>query len=217
GIIIGRDKISVNISRFQRIDKKGENEQRSTGLGRYHKNYDRSGNHNYGVHKKEENSYAQAVKGKYNTDNNNNNNNYNNNNYNSRSRDQGARCVYYKADKDDVKNLQNAYVGVVDQSGISYNIHDEFHTQGYFGIKERGVNSAPEVTRGVGRSKPRTQSAASNVVGMSRANNTSQLDGKGTNLLLKNDRVASSTKPAKKVTPITNVNSSISHANIKLA
>ncbi|MCI82038.1 hypothetical protein A2U01_0103312, partial [Trifolium medium] len=73
--------------------------------GRDHKNYDRSGNHNYAVHKKEEDSYAQAVKGKYNNNNNNNNNN-------SRSRDQGARRVYYKADKDDVKNLQNAYVGV---------------------------------------------------------------------------------------------------------
>ncbi|MCH86156.1 hypothetical protein A2U01_0007010, partial [Trifolium medium] len=43
--------------------------------------------------------------------------------------------VSYTAMKETLQSLQKSYVGEVIHAGMTYNIHDEFHRQGYFGIK----------------------------------------------------------------------------------
>jgi hypothetical protein len=50
---------------------------------------------------------------------------------------QGAHRISlsYEADESDLLRLKKAFVGVVAQPGMSYNIQNIFHTQGYFGVK----------------------------------------------------------------------------------
>ncbi|MCI32149.1 hypothetical protein A2U01_0053361, partial [Trifolium medium] len=125
GIIIGRDKISVNFSRFKRSDGgrntnqgKGERETKETVLRKdeAHRNLGRG---DYGVDQSRvKKSYAHAVK------------------EDPIVKNTKNSCVLtYHADPDILKSLQGAYVGFVHHPGMSYNIQDEFHRQGYFRIK----------------------------------------------------------------------------------
>ncbi|PNY01681.1 hypothetical protein L195_g024982 [Trifolium pratense] len=125
-IIIGRDKISVNISRFQRQERQndrreGENNDAENRRERQKRDGDT-------IHNSDElrgglNSYAQAVsKGAR----------LNNTPIHV---NQGLRKVSYRAAVEDLQSLKKALVGTVVQPGMSYNIQEEFHMQGYFGIK----------------------------------------------------------------------------------
>jgi hypothetical protein len=41
----------------------------------------------------------------------------------------------YEADQVDMLRCQKAFIGVVAQPGMSYNIQEAFHREGYFGVK----------------------------------------------------------------------------------
>ncbi|PNX61493.1 hypothetical protein L195_g052481, partial [Trifolium pratense] len=119
-IIIGRDKIFVNPPHFHR----------DTGARRQHRQDDdggrriskpefqpRDNGETTQVQQKhaEEQSFAQVVQS-------------------GRSHKRQA-LLSFTTEKEVIQNLRRAYVGVVNHSGMSYNIQDEFHRQGYFGVK----------------------------------------------------------------------------------
>jgi hypothetical protein len=41
----------------------------------------------------------------------------------------------YEAEQEDLLRCQKAFIGVVAQPGMSYNIQEAFHREGYFGVK----------------------------------------------------------------------------------
>ncbi|MCI46877.1 hypothetical protein A2U01_0068118, partial [Trifolium medium] len=49
--------------------------------------------------------------------------------------------VSYEAEKDDMLRLKKAFIGVVVNPGMSYNIQNVFHSQGYFGVKVTPLGS----------------------------------------------------------------------------
>ncbi|GAU10584.1 hypothetical protein TSUD_419600, partial [Trifolium subterraneum] len=113
-IIIWRDKISVNISRFRRpdgnisISTQGVNfnshPDSSTGQKQFHH-----------VRMIEGNNYAQAVRS------------------GSAARQDGGpkrALVTYEAAKEDMSRFKKAFIGVVVNSGMTYNIQNAFHAQG---------------------------------------------------------------------------------------
>ncbi|GAU26825.1 hypothetical protein TSUD_289300 [Trifolium subterraneum] len=52
------------------------------------------------------------------------------------------RCVVtYEAEQDDLLRWKKAYVGVVVNPGMTYNIQNAFHSQGYFGVKVTPLGS----------------------------------------------------------------------------
>jgi hypothetical protein len=128
-LIIGRDKISVNISRYNRFEgTRRQDDQRENrkekgvhqsnegrlGEGQSHRSIPQYGQQSAPNNKEEKRSYAQVV----------------------RRDKQEKRCILsYEAAKEDMERLQKAYIGVVAQAGMSYNIQSAFHSQGYFGVK----------------------------------------------------------------------------------
>jgi hypothetical protein len=125
-ILIGRDKISVNLFRFHRTattwrpvtdTKDTEGHRRSgdrNGIEKRQRSVTCNGNQ---VHQQ---SYAIAVKqGK------------------TMKQDNTQKRVIlsFEAAKADVSRLQKAFIGEVIQPGMSYNIQNAFHRQGYFGVK----------------------------------------------------------------------------------
>ncbi|GAU42670.1 hypothetical protein TSUD_106440 [Trifolium subterraneum] len=52
-------------------------------------------------------------------------------------RQPGAQSIVlsYEAAKEDIEKLHKAFVGVVHEPGMTYNIQSAFHRQGYFGVK----------------------------------------------------------------------------------
>jgi hypothetical protein len=54
----------------------------------------------------------------------------------------------YKAEQADLVRLQKAYIGVVAQPGMSYNIQEAFHMQGYFGVKITPLGSTLTLLEG---------------------------------------------------------------------
>ncbi|MCI08394.1 hypothetical protein A2U01_0029471, partial [Trifolium medium] len=126
-IIIGRDKIYVNVSRFQREERNSRYTQREGGNvhGRREERHEHHvekmrKNQKDATYRKDEKSYAQAVQGEKLR--------------NQRRIIQAPRWSY-TVGKDTLLSLQKSYVGEVVHPGMSYNIQDEFHRQGYFGIK----------------------------------------------------------------------------------
>ncbi|MCH85835.1 hypothetical protein A2U01_0006687, partial [Trifolium medium] len=136
-IIIGRVKISVNLSRFQRreehkrsndmdVERKGiggnqnlkhNRQQQSSKYVGHHFNHDRQN---------VKNTYAHVVR-------------------TGEVLNQGGRqqhiALSYEAVKDDFLRLQKAFIGVVAHPGMSYNIQNAFHSQGYFGVKVTPLGS----------------------------------------------------------------------------
>ncbi|GAU33402.1 hypothetical protein TSUD_20950 [Trifolium subterraneum] len=121
-IIIGRDKIFVNPPRFHR----------DTGLRRQQR-HEESGEQHCRVSKNETQirrsrepkvlqhknpagpSFAQVTQ--------------------AHEPPKKKASILFVIEKQIVTNLQKAFVGVVKHSGMSYNIQEEFHMQGYFGVK----------------------------------------------------------------------------------
>jgi hypothetical protein len=131
-ILIGRDKISVNLSRFHRtttawrpvpVTKEGEGYRRSrirNGDVQRHRSLSRTDNQVNQQLKETKQSYALAVKQgkevkKYNTP--------------------KHVMLYFEAAKEDMSRLKKAFIGEVIQPGMSYNIQNAFHRQAYFGVK----------------------------------------------------------------------------------
>jgi hypothetical protein len=134
-MIIGRDKISVNLSRFHRhvgVTRQGEGtegrqtrrDSRGDGgrMGEGH----RSRSLSRKMQQLVMNSYAQVVK-------------------RDRLEKQASganRILFsYEAAQEDMDRLHKAFVGDVAQSGMSYNIQEAFHMQGYFGVKVTPMGS----------------------------------------------------------------------------
>ncbi|PNX93753.1 hypothetical protein L195_g016912 [Trifolium pratense] len=136
-IIIGRDKISVNLSRFNRSDGYKRSNVRTEDSKRSHRNIQpvkanlqptfRGGqNQHYYDTAALGDNYAQAVlKG------------------GTRDGSGGQKrvVVSYEAEKEDMLRLKKAFIGVVINPGMSYNIQNAFHTEGYFGIKVTPLGS----------------------------------------------------------------------------
>ncbi|MCH80280.1 hypothetical protein A2U01_0001046 [Trifolium medium] len=128
-IIIGRDKISVNLSRFHQpteTERKKMNgiplpaEDRSrakTGIGRNKDSHHRQ---------KEDGSYAQAVK---------------QGGLVHQNEGQKHVVLSYEAEKEELLRLEKAFVGIVEHPGMTYNIQNVFHSQGYFGVKVTPLGS----------------------------------------------------------------------------
>ncbi|GAU47211.1 hypothetical protein TSUD_403520 [Trifolium subterraneum] len=121
-IIIGRDKIYVNLSRFQREQRNSRYTQRDgghvhAGWKERHEHYaEKKGwNQETAINRNDEKSYAHAVKG--------------GKPLNQQKLNQTPRWSYTTG-KDTLLSLQKTYVGEVLHSGMSYNIQDEFHRQG---------------------------------------------------------------------------------------
>ncbi|MCH81026.1 RNA-binding protein 25-like, partial [Trifolium medium] len=113
-IIIGRDKISVNLSRFQRREEyKCRDDKEAERNGKCARVTDK-------------NTYAQAVR-------------------TGEVLNEGGRqqliALSYEADKKDMLRLQKAFIGVVEQPGMTYNIQNAIHSQGYFGVKVTPLGS----------------------------------------------------------------------------
>ncbi|MCI03917.1 DUF4283 domain protein, partial [Trifolium medium] len=47
----------------------------------------------------------------------------------------------YEAEKEDMLRMKKAFIGVVVNPGMTYNIQNAFHTQGYFGVKVTPLGS----------------------------------------------------------------------------
>ncbi|XP_045820034.1 uncharacterized protein LOC123913360 [Trifolium pratense] len=141
-IIIGREKLSVNLSRFQRpgdnnrIADRREVRKGSRGISRTMDNKSRrisrtmdnksrsksriSRNHTIPSREVKDGSYARAVRRGGST----------------RQGDDQQRVVFsYEAEKNDMFRLQKCFIGEVIHLGMSYNIQSAFHRQGYFGVK----------------------------------------------------------------------------------
>jgi hypothetical protein len=140
-LIIGRDKISVNLSRFQRsidvrrnddrIEDKKEREggrsiERRNGEGHRYRSLSHKVQWQERTFKNEGRSYAQAVRRD-----------------SSKKQGEGEQHVFlsYEADQEDLLRCQKAFIGVVAQPGMSYNIQEAFHMEGYFGVKVTPLGS----------------------------------------------------------------------------
>ncbi|GAU10269.1 hypothetical protein TSUD_423290, partial [Trifolium subterraneum] len=86
------------------------------------------GGHNVHHHVKtvEENTYARAVRS-----------------WGTMSKGGSLKRVVtsYEAEKDDMSRLEKVFIGVVVNPGMTYNIQNYFHTQGYFGVKVTPLGS----------------------------------------------------------------------------
>jgi hypothetical protein len=123
-IIFGCNKISVNLSRFHRKDNMRSSFNKS-----------RNGPHiplpnaqphpstNLGAEIK---SYAQVVKRGGNT---------------RIGEGRNRTILSYEAEKQVLQKLKKAFVGEVKQPGMTYNVQNEFHMQGYFGVKVTPLGS----------------------------------------------------------------------------
>jgi hypothetical protein len=134
-LTIGRDKISVNLSRYHRhegsrVDRKESQKKRDD----QHREGGRKGEGHRPFHKtvqplnlkEPKSSYAQVVR-------------------KTKCEKQGEEfhriCLSYEADKEDLKRYQKAFIGKVAQSGMTYNIQEAFHREGYFGVKVTPLGS----------------------------------------------------------------------------
>jgi hypothetical protein len=126
-ITIGRDKISINLSRFHRVVDGGKAGVRNVDrkvVGGHQRFGESKGEENQSLsrHQRKENnnSYANVVKnGKETTTN----------------RISNRVLMSFEAEKEVVDRFKKAFVGEVIQPGMSYNIQNAFHRQGYFGVK----------------------------------------------------------------------------------
>jgi hypothetical protein len=129
-LIIGRNKITVNLSRFQRpagvrrqdgrwegMKVRGEGGEGWRGEGHRHRSLSRMDQRP--VFPLEGRSYAQAI-----------------------GREKSMKHVgvqhiilSYEAGQKDMERLKKAFIEVVAQPGMSYNIQEAFHREGYFGVK----------------------------------------------------------------------------------
>ncbi|MCH82641.1 hypothetical protein A2U01_0003452, partial [Trifolium medium] len=141
-IIIGRDKISVNLSRYHRHEGArrniGINADRREG-GEDHRRFEdskdkenrgrsksRFANNSHPSRVEDDRSYAHAVRN------------------GSKSRQEGGQqrfVLSYEAAKEDLARLKKADIGEVTHPGMSYNIQNAFHRQGYFGVKVTPLGS----------------------------------------------------------------------------
>ncbi|MCH89313.1 hypothetical protein A2U01_0010208, partial [Trifolium medium] len=137
-IIIGRDKLSVNLSRFQRQSegnrrfdvKNGTSGSRrlndSKGVEFNTRTKSSTGQNHHQSRDEHDRTYAHAVR-------------------DGRQSKQGVDhkhiTVSYEAEKDDMLRLKKAFIGEVLHSGMSYNIQNQFHRQGYFGVKVTPLGS----------------------------------------------------------------------------
>jgi hypothetical protein len=134
-ILIGRDKISVNLSHFHRFDLKKNNDniredRRENGGAQDRRENngvdtlagavprgDLQSNHFSNADKP---SYAKAVK---------------KGNETFPSKNDQRVFMSYEADKEVLDKYRKAFVGEALQPGMTYNIQNAFHRQGYFGVK----------------------------------------------------------------------------------
>jgi hypothetical protein len=133
-LTIGRDKISVNLSRYNRFEGSRRHDDQ-----RVDKFKERGDHHNVGERKGEgqrsvpeqvqqqplqfkeaKRSYAQIVRKDYNE---------------NQGEEEHRIVLSYEAEKDDLLHYQKSFVGLVAQPGMSYNIQEAFHREGYFGVK----------------------------------------------------------------------------------
>ncbi|GAU23839.1 hypothetical protein TSUD_380010 [Trifolium subterraneum] len=132
-IIIGRNKISMNLSRFQRSEgNKHSGERRLGKKGGWDNN--RSGyvtrNNIHSTHQQvcevKEDSYAQAVR---------------RGGVKGHVEKPRSVALAYEVEENDMARLKNAFVGVVENPGMTYNIQNAFHSQGYFSVKVTPLGS----------------------------------------------------------------------------
>ncbi|GAU51047.1 hypothetical protein TSUD_371250 [Trifolium subterraneum] len=139
-IIIRRDKISVNLSRYQRrevvrrregrcIGRRQEGDSRITDVrqgeeGNKHPNITNAQN----LPREEEEgiSYAQAVRNELKP---------------RQERGNHSLVLSYEATKEDMAKLQKAFIEEAVQPGMTYNIQNAFHRQGYFRVKVTPLGS----------------------------------------------------------------------------
>ncbi|MCH98559.1 hypothetical protein A2U01_0019564 [Trifolium medium] len=123
-IIIGRDKISVNLSRFQRENggqRFKQNEEEESQRQRFKQNEEEESHQNNHQHREGGNqTYAHAVR---------------KGGVQRQSERKTQPVLSFEAHKEDMERLKKAFVGEVVQPGMSYNLQNEFHMQGYFGVK----------------------------------------------------------------------------------
>jgi hypothetical protein len=131
-IIIGRDKVFVNLSRFNRSEgNEREGDRREARVRSVFENRDRSNSRteqkNIKNPRKEAfGSYAQVVRS---------------DGHMIQGRDKQNSVLSYVAEKDDVQRLKKCFIGEVIHPGSSYNIQNAFHSQGYFGVKVTRLGS----------------------------------------------------------------------------
>jgi hypothetical protein len=134
-ILVGRDKISVNLSRFHRFDAKKSGVFRREDGREVGGDCVRGGNKGEGttatavprgviqskhISKGEKHSYANAVvTGKESIP----------------SKPDQRVFMSFEVEKGVMDRYQKAFVGEVLQPGMTYNIQNAFHRQGYFGVK----------------------------------------------------------------------------------
>ncbi|XP_045802504.1 uncharacterized protein LOC123896113 [Trifolium pratense] len=113
-IIIGRDKIYVNPPRFQR-DTRTRRPHKQEEDGSKMENQHRSNDE--GSHQKNcaGPSFAQVAQ--------------------SNGEQKQKIIISFEPEREVIRMLSSAFVGVVPHPGLSYNIQEEFHRQGYFGVK----------------------------------------------------------------------------------
>ncbi|PNX60582.1 hypothetical protein L195_g052003, partial [Trifolium pratense] len=136
-ILIGRVKISVNLSRFHRPEGNNSGGDRNAERKGKHVNnhyvhnrprYSSTNGRQQSHHSREnmKDSYAYAVRS----------------GDASRLGDRQQTIVLsYEAEKNDLLRLQKAFIGVVVHTGMTYNIQNAFHAQGYFGVKATPLGS----------------------------------------------------------------------------
>ncbi|MCH88317.1 RNA recognition motif, partial [Trifolium medium] len=136
------DKIAVNLSRFHRPDDNKRFEVRGNvregardirrgvnnkeGLNRTHSMAKNEQNQNIPTGEVEAGSYAQVLRAGGHLD--------------IRGRHNHI-ILSYEAEKEDLLRLNKSFIGEVVQPGMTYNIQDTFHSQGYFGVKVTPLGS----------------------------------------------------------------------------
>jgi hypothetical protein len=141
-MVFGGVKISVNLSRFQRSEG-GEEESDRNGRSRskhqhlrarmQHRSRSKSiaWNHRSCSHGPRDNrlsSYAQAVRTGAGL-------------IRGSHQHQQKLILSYEVEKNAMTNHEKAFVGVVVNPGMTYNIQNAFHSQGYFGVKVTPLGS----------------------------------------------------------------------------
>ncbi|CAI8595928.1 unnamed protein product [Vicia faba] len=131
-IIIGSRKIHANLPIFNRereygrglVKGKEQNEQETKGVAAV--NTELPGRNNQRIHCGIMKNYAQVV----------------NNNYSKRSwgvMEQAKKIMFahleYNLEDADMERFHNAYIGVVENLGVTYNMQEYFNMEGFFGVK----------------------------------------------------------------------------------
>jgi hypothetical protein len=147
-LIIGRDKISVNLSRYHRSHnyrrqddwKQGRMEkgvncsiEGRKGEGHRLRSLSHKENRVLNSPKQVEKSYAQVVR---------------QDPVEKQGPGEQRVLLSYEAEQADLVRLQKAFVGVVTQPSMAYNIQDAFHRQGYFGVKITPLGSTLTLLEG---------------------------------------------------------------------